>query len=70
MYSEFPMIPTIYFSFQELRCDFEYPFCHSYKHFSQGKSDESPEMIRNLITSIIQSSLYRVYEKDLLNKLR
>ncbi|CAH8441169.1 unnamed protein product [Schistosoma mattheei] len=35
----------------------------------QGKSDESPEMIRNLITSIIQSSLYRVYEKDLLNKL-
>ncbi|VDP73878.1 unnamed protein product [Schistosoma curassoni] len=36
----------------------------------QGKSDESPEMIRNLITSIIQSSLYRVYEKDLLNKLR
>ncbi|CAI2723178.1 unnamed protein product [Schistosoma spindalis] len=36
----------------------------------QAKSDESPEMIRNLITSIIQSSLYRVYEKDLLlNKL-
>ncbi|VDP38603.1 unnamed protein product [Schistosoma margrebowiei] len=35
----------------------------------QGKSDESPEMIHNLITSIIQSSLYRVYEKDLLNKL-
>ncbi|CAH8490011.1 unnamed protein product [Schistosoma rodhaini] len=36
----------------------------------QEKSDESPQVIRNLITSIIQSSLYRVYEKDLLlNKL-
>ncbi|CAH8437570.1 unnamed protein product [Schistosoma turkestanicum] len=36
---------------------------------NQGKLNESPMVIRNLISSIIQSSLYHVYEKDLLHKL-
>ncbi|VDP98589.1 unnamed protein product [Trichobilharzia regenti] len=42
-------------------------YCETMRNLKDSVPDEPPVSVRGLVASIIQSSLYRVYEKDLLD---